>query len=83
MKKAHEIDKVLRDIPLDHRVGALILSLCENGGVDCIAAIRGLIATTAVLGQTLDEHDRRCCSMALRDCAVEVESEYRPLVMKE
>ncbi len=76
---AKHIDKTLRGLPIDDRIGALILSLCEQN-VDSIMAIQRLIATAKILGQQLpDEIDRRCCATALRDCATLVEAEYRPL----
>jgi hypothetical protein len=75
-----KVDKALRGVPLDQRIGALIVNLCEEGGFDSIAAIQKLIATTEILGQNLpDETDRRCCATALRDCATTVEAEHRPL----
>ncbi len=74
-----KVDKTLRGLPLDEKIGCLIVHLAEQG-FDSIAAIQKLIATTGVLGQNLpDPIDRRCCATALRSCATEVESEYRPL----
>jgi hypothetical protein len=74
-----EIDKVVKSLPLDQRIGCLILSLCAQDK-DAIAAISRLIATAGVLGQNiLDEHNRRRCAMMLRDVAVSVESEHRSI----
>jgi hypothetical protein len=74
-----KIDKTLQGLPLDDRIGALIMSLCSCG-VDSAVAIQRLIATAGILGQNLpSEVDRRCCATILRDCAVEVEADYRPL----
>jgi hypothetical protein len=80
MSTVEKVDRALRGLPLDEKIGALIVHLCQQN-VDGIMAIQRLIATTKILGQNLaDEVDRRCCAGVLRDCAADVEAEHVPLV---
>jgi len=54
-----QIDKTLRGLPLNDKIGCLIVHLCARN-VDSIAAIGGLIATASIIGKNLpDEFDRR------------------------
>jgi hypothetical protein len=77
---AKAVDKVLKGLPLNDRVGALIVSLAAEGK-DSIQAIQSLIGATAVLGKNLpDELDRLCCASALRDCATAIEADHVPLL---
>jgi hypothetical protein len=77
------IERALKGIPLNDKIGALICHLAERN-MDSIAAILSLISAAAVIGKNLpDQADRRQCAMAIRDTAVEIESEYQPLVSRE
>jgi hypothetical protein len=82
MSAVERIDKTLKGIPLNDKIGALIVHLAERN-MDSIAAIISLISAAAVIGKNLPEVDRRQCAMAIRDTAVEIESEYQPLVSRE
>jgi hypothetical protein len=74
-----KINKTLQGLPLDDRIGALIIALCSCN-VDSAIAIQRLVATAGILGSNLpSESDRRCCSTILRQCATEIEGEYRPI----
>jgi hypothetical protein len=78
-----QVDETLRGLPLDDRIGALIVNLCENR-VDSIAAIGGLISAAGILGSNLpNEVDRRRCSTAIREVATEIEADHIPLLPKE
>ncbi len=78
-----QIDKTLRGLPLNDKIGCLIVHLCARN-VDSIAAIGGLIATASIIGKNLpDEFDRRRCAGALRECATEIEHEHQPLLTPE
>jgi hypothetical protein len=75
-----DVDNTLRNIPLNDRIGALILNLCEQR-VDAIDAIRGLIVAAGIIGKNLpSQNDRRRCAMKVREVAVELESEHVPLI---
>ncbi len=79
MSTVQKVDRALRGLELNDKIGALICHLCERN-VDAIAAIVGLLATAEIIGKNLpDEFDRRRCAMTMRDCATEVEAEHQPI----
>jgi hypothetical protein len=56
---AREIDRLLKGLPVSDKIGALILSLCEEHK-DAIAAIGGLAVTAGIIASNLNhEVDRR------------------------
>jgi hypothetical protein len=77
-----EIDTLLKSLPLNDKIGALIVNLCEHDK-DAIAAIQKLIVTAGIIGQNLrHEVDRRSCANSFRETATEIER-HKPLGVRE
>jgi hypothetical protein len=82
MGTVQKVDKALKGIPLNDKVAALILNLCERDR-DAITAICGMVGAISYMAKKMDAVNRCGCVEVLRSASDEIERGHKLVVLRE